>query len=267
MADLTVYFISDTHLGDGSGADQFLFPKQLMDLLVRIESESNAELVLLGDFMELWSGSLEAVFIHHAPVFQALARIAAKHQVTYVVGNHDCLPWYYYLGYGLGKFRVVEEYTLKRAKLVAIHGHQFDPVNQVAMEDGQVKVPWTRKLTEVVGVAERLAGAEAGQAVADIADVLSRAVAVLHRQSPGQRGYPAGEQMYEDAARNYMREGFRYVLMGHTHHPLVHAYGNKLYINTGSWVWNRYPPTYARLAGGRLELLDANNHQPYATEA
>ncbi|HYF93388.1 MAG TPA: UDP-2,3-diacylglucosamine diphosphatase [Symbiobacteriaceae bacterium] len=290
MPDEVIYFVSDTHLGDGTGADRFRYPDQLMGLLRKIQSEPEAHLVLLGDFMELWATSLEPVLIKHAPIFFMLGQLAATHPITYVVGNHDCLPWYYFVGQGTGTIRIVEEYTPARSALLALHGHQFDPFNQINITGGHVKVPWTRRLVQAVGFIGRFGGDKAGDAVADagtalekaattleaflpdwdptahrnMSSFLSQARRVLEHESPGERGYPAGERVYEEAAGNLMRRGARLVVMGHTHHPLVRRFGNRTYVNTGSWVWDRYPPTYARYSRGQLELLEANTHKPYA---
>lgn len=290
MAGRVVYFLSDTHLGDGTGADRFQYPAQLMELLRRIEAEPSAHLVLLGDIMELWAASLEAVLITHAPIFHALGRIAATHPVTYVVGNHDCLPWYYFLGQSAGRITVVERVKAHRGSLWALHGHQFDPFNRVRLtDDGGVKAPWTRKLVRMLGFLGRVGGDTTGDALADLGEALSRAAGsletllphwdagtrqalrtglqeaklILERQSPGERGYPSEERIYDEAALGLMREGAKYVVMGHTHHPLKRTYGARVYINTGSWVWDRYPPTYGRFANGQLELLDANTHTPF----
>ena len=267
MTPETVYFLSDTHLGDGSAADRFRYPQQLHDLLVRIESEA-AQLVLLGDILELWAATMEAVMVRHAPLLKQISRIAATRPVTYVVGNHDCLPWYYYLGERLGNLTITERFQTPRGNLLALHGHQFDPFNRVTVaEDGQVRVPATEKLVRIAGLAERL-GKEAvvrtvdrlGQSVESAVQAIDQ---ILRRQSPEERGYPAGESIYDDVARSLLRGNVQFVLMGHTHHPLVHTYGTRTYINTGSWVSERYPPTYARYRAGRLELLEAHTHQPY----
>lgn len=290
MAGEVIYFISDTHLGDGTGADRFLYPKQLMDLLLRIETEPGAHLVLLGDIMELWATNLESVLANHAPVFYAIARIAATHPVTYVVGNHDCLPWYYFLGQRAGRIHIVERMTARRGGLVALHGHQFDPYNQIKVEhDGGVRAPWTRRLVQLIGFLERLGGQATGEAIDNIGERVTKAAnsleallphwdvgsrqavsqglnevkLILERESPGERGYPSEERTYDEAALGLMRDGAKFVVMGHTHHPLRRIFGARLYVNTGSWVWNRYPPTYGRYAGGQLELLDANSHTPY----
>lgn len=290
LADGPIYFVSDTHLGDGTGADRFMYPNQLMSLLNRIDQEPNAQLVLLGDLMELWATSLEPVLIKHAPIFALLGKLSANHPVTYVVGNHDCVPWYYFVGQGAGTVQVAERFTGARGALVAVHGHQFDPFNEIKLSDGHVKVPWTRRLVRAVGFLERIGGDDAAEAIIDAGDFLEQKLSALNalapdgdpdsrqrlasflrgarevarRQSPGERGYPDGEKAYEEGALGFFRAGARFVVMGHTHHPLVRTYGNRVYVNSGSWVWDRYPPTYARFAGGRLELLEANNHQPYS---
>lgn len=289
MVGEAIYFLSDTHLGDGTGADRFRFPRALVQLLSRIDSEPGAHLVLLGDLMELWATTLEPILVHHAPIFYALGRLAAHHPVTYVVGNHDCLPWYYFVGNGAGNIQVAERFTAARGTLVALHGHQYDPFNQVQVDDGTVRVPWVRRLVQVLGFLGRVSDGKVVEAMDDAGAAIERAAAsvehllpdwsdderrnlcamlehtreVLGRQSPGDRGYPLGERYYENAARELMRKGARFVVMGHTHHPLKHLYGNRTYVNTGSWVSDRYPPTYARFAGGKLELLHGETHLPY----
>lgn len=289
MPSEVIYFVSDTHLGDGSAADRFRYPDQLLDLLDRIAAEPRAQLVLLGDIMELWAFGMESVMIRHAPILTALGRLSEKHPVHYVVGNHDCLPWYYFLGKAAGGIRITERFTAARGALVALHGHQYDPFNRVQVAGGAVKVPWTRRLVQAVGFLGRVGGDATSNAIADAGDTLERLVNTLEqltpdwkdedrrhlgaflgnlhqvwsRESPGERGYPPGEKGYQDGAHALMRQGARYVVMGHTHHPLVAAYGVRMYVNTGSWVWDRYPPTYARFVDGVLELLDATSHKTY----
>lgn len=289
MSGEVVYFVSDTHLGDGTGADRFRYSRALMALLQRMKQEPGAQLVLLGDFLELWACNLEAVLIAHAPILHAIGELALTHPVTYVVGNHDCLPWYYFVGHGAGTIRVTERFTAGRGALVALHGHQYDPFNQVKVTDGLVKAPWTRKLVQAVGFLGRLGGEHTSDTIADVGSALEKAAGsleellpdwdeaarktahaairqtrdVLSRESPGERGYPFGEQSYERGAYAILRAGARFVVMGHTHHPLTRRFDARTYVNSGSWVEERYPPTYARFADGRLMLLHGETHQPY----
>lgn len=287
-----IYFISDIHLGDGSPADRFQYPRELLDLLTRIEAEPSAELVLLGDVLELWSSTLEGVMIQYGPVMRAIARIAAQHPVTYVVGNHDALPWYHYVGAHLGPVRVAERFEAARGQLVALHGHQYDPFNRVKTGEGELDLPWTKRLVQMIGTLQRYGGDPTRTAVNSVAEWVSQALdkadnwlasmdddarrqakgalkialQIAERESPGQRGYPEGESRYEEAAAALMRQGARFVLMGHTHHPLRRTFGERAYVNTGSWVWSRYPPTYGLWRDGRLMVMNAQTHQEFNGE-
>lgn len=295
MAERRLYIISDLHLGDGTRADRFLHPEPLLRLLEQIGAEPGAELVLLGDLLELWACSLGAVMARHAPILRRLGEVAAARPVTYVVGNHDSVPFYLYLGARPGGVAVVERYTTRLGAdaLVALHGHQYDPFNRVQVANGTVQTPWAHRLVQLLGALERAGLADLITAGSDTADaLLARAEAlqqqaageggpggelkrrllqvvrdVVLREPPGQRDYPLGEHRYREAALDLMRQGARWVLMGHTHHPDRLAAGRRLYINTGCWCWDRYPPTYARWADGELKLYSALDHREYTPAA
>lgn len=284
MPDRVIYLISDLHLGDGTRADHFLHPEVLLGLLDRVAAQPGAELVLVGDLFELWSAELGAVLTHWQPLISRLATLARQVPVTYVVGNHDALPWYAYLGAQWGPVRIAERFEsrLPGGSLLAVHGHQYDPFNRIQKQEGQVHVPFTRQLTALAGQLERAGLGGVVQEGKDLLEgfllaadrversdpakwppLLRLARQLIERESPGQRGYPEGESRYREAAAGLMRQGARWVVMGHTHHPDIFSAGRWRYVNTGCWCWDRYPPTYARWAGGELALLDARDDTPF----
>lgn len=295
VAGRSLYFISDLHLGDGTGADRFLHPEALLRLIDQIGSEPGGELVLVGDVLELWACEMGAVLARHGLIIRRLADLAAARPVTYVVGNHDSVPFYLYLGARLGPVAVTERFTARLAgdTLVAIHGHQYDPFNRVSLEAGRLRTPFTQRLVHLVGTLERhgfgdlMSGGsgtvdhlmarvqEAEQRIAAEAGpggelkrrLLQVVREVMLREPPGQRDYPLGEERYRRAALDWMRQGARWVILGHTHHPDRLAAGQRLYVNTGCWCWDRYPPTYARWAAGELELYNALDGRPYRPAA
>lgn len=279
-----IYFVSDLHLGDGTAADRFLHPGPLLDLLDRVAADPDGELVLLGDVLELWACDLDAVATRHAPLLRRILDLARERPVTYVVGNHDCLPFYLYLGARAGRLAVAERYVRRLGAdlLVALHGHQYDPFNRVEVQAGQVHAPWTQRLVRLLGDLQRAGlgdlvtqgGAAADQWLQAIDQAVQQAGPVerhllqvvrdvLLREPPGQREYPLGEERYRAAALDWMRQGARWVVMGHTHHPDLLTMGRRVYANTGCWCWDRYPPTYALWVGGELNLYDARTGAPY----
>lgn len=290
-----IFLVSDLHLGDGTAADRFLYAREFLDLLDRVGGVPGAELVVVGDLLELWACDLDAVMAGHYRMVSRLLALSEQVPITYVVGNHDALPWYLYLDSRLGRLSLVERYTRRVGgdTLVAIHGHQYDPFNRVRTAGQEIQVPPIRHLVALMGALQRVGlkhlVAE-GQSLVDqlvhaaeeleagrwpsgaplpepLRSGLQAVRGLLLREAPGQRGYPAGEPRYREAALDWMRRGARWVVMGHTHHPDRLEVGKRVYVNTGSWCWDRYPPTYALLADHSLELLDARNDQPFIVPA
>lgn len=270
----SIYFLSDLHMGDGTKADRFRYPHELMQLLDRMRVEPGAELVLLGDVLELWACELTAVLLAHVPVVRAILDIARNHRVTYVAGNHDALPTYAYLGVDALGLHIAERYQSPDGKLIALHGHQYDPFNQINPgPHGKIDTPASAKLAHGMGVLERMLGPVPGDAAAAMGDWIEHAsqalahVKEMHQhQSPGDRGYPADEDFYRKGAHALARGGIRWVVMGHTHQPeAVNLGGGRGYVNIGSWVSPNYPPTYGHYDGQRVRLLVAPEGAEYTS--
>lgn len=138
-------WISDLHLGDGSGSDDFgprngQADKDLRALCAMVRRENRC-IGIAGDLFELLQSTLDRILRAHGPAIEALASVTE----VYVVGNHDedmlgrmlygmeCLPYWI---------------DVPKSMLV-IHGHQVD---------GQL-AKWpktTRALSRVFGFFERV---------------------------------------------------------------------------------------------------------------
>lgn len=153
-------FISDMHIGDGSAKDDFEYDAELCGLIDDFSQESDVELVIVGDGIEILESRvvknlgmvpffdlvkkispdvIDDIFEKHPAVFDSLRRFSKKHKIVYVVGNHD----YYLLANEklkenlLSRFaniEVVPYYYDPDSGILAVHGNQFDVVNKFTFD-------------------------------------------------------------------------------------------------------------------------------------
>ncbi|PEC41740.1 hypothetical protein CON11_26675 [Priestia megaterium] len=132
--------ISDLHMGNHSGADDFYTSKSAskLDYLIReVTSDPEHHLVVLGDFFELWQFSLDEIFEQNAQLLDDILSLAGEGRLTYVIGNHDFEPFNEYIlkkgieqkaiGRIFGTIPMVETFEIPKIGLYAEHGHQHDP--------------------------------------------------------------------------------------------------------------------------------------------
>lgn len=134
-------FISDIHMGDGSGSDDFHRDAELIKFLEWTDCRVS-EIVIVGDLYELWQARLEKIFWAHAGVVDALAKRSNK--ITYLYGNHDALPF----------CRLTSEVYAKDS-IKAMHGHQFDKYNKFDNPMMNLKWPIGKYITAVIAGLEK----------------------------------------------------------------------------------------------------------------
>jgi len=122
MAEIKKIFISDIHLGDGSKTEDFHRDKEMLSFLDFVEKESE-ELIIGGDLFELWQAKLEKILFCHKEVVNKLLTLSRRIKVTYVIGNHDYIPFIRLVGSGIG---IQKEYRDEKNKLICEHGNQYD---------------------------------------------------------------------------------------------------------------------------------------------
>ena len=119
-------FISDLHLGDGSRTDDFHRDKEFLEFLEFIENKAQ-ELIILGDFLELWQADLDRVLFRHSKVINRLLSLKDRVKVTYVIGNHDYIPFVRFIDSGIG---INLEYRDNESGIVGEHRHRYDIFNR-----------------------------------------------------------------------------------------------------------------------------------------
>lgn len=227
-------FISDAHIKGLNSPQQNLLCRFLDSL--REDTES---LFILGDFFDFWFGFSEVVPYPYLPVLSKLLELKERGiKIVYVEGNHD-----FFMG---PFFRDVlraevfpEEATLYLAgrKVLLAHGDLVDRGDY-----GYRLLRW-------------LLRSRPFQALASLIPpfLLLR---LARRLSGMSRRFRHRGQTLNEALRGFARrkwqEGYRVVILSHSHTPEVLQDGRgRLYINTGDWVENF---TYLELKAGTFTL-------------
>ncbi|MCD6159877.1 MAG: metallophosphoesterase [Kosmotoga sp.] len=156
-------YISDLHIGDGKGKDDFSFDSELIEFIDQLIDVGCDELIIAGDGLELLNSSvvmslelspfvpdtanvsralLESIVTQHEDVFQAFRRFSKKGRIVYVIGNHD-----YYLLFddnlrkqlkevlgGSERVSVLPYYFDPEMRILTLHGNQFDAVNRLSVD-------------------------------------------------------------------------------------------------------------------------------------
>jgi UDP-2,3-diacylglucosamine pyrophosphatase LpxH len=130
--DSPLYVISDLHLGSGrrDNFSELQRVKQLIGLLDHIESEGS-QLVVLGDFIDLWRFGLGAIIKSHPDILSRFSDI----DCVYVPGNHDLaitdVPEGIRAEFAI--FNKISEpfgIDINGKNFVFCHGHEVDNLNR-----------------------------------------------------------------------------------------------------------------------------------------
>lgn len=178
VGDMKKVYISDLHIGDGKGKDDFSFDAELIEFLDQLIDFGCDELIIAGDGLELVNSSLamsfgSSIFVpdtrgisrdlidsitkRHEGVFKAFQRFSKTGKIVYVIGNHD-----YYLLFdsdlrkhlaeafgGLERVSVLPYYFDPEMRILTLHGNQFDAVNRLSVdrETKKILIPFSEYMS------------------------------------------------------------------------------------------------------------------------
>ncbi len=256
-------FISDIHIGDGSRTDDFHRDKELLKFLEFVEREAQ-ELVVVGDLFELWQAELDKILFKHIDVVNKLLDLRKKLKVTYVIGNHDYIPFARLVKANVG---IQIEYRDEENGIVAEHGNRYDVFNRYKNPLRSIKSPAGKHLTFFVAGLERLIHPDIDQwaknALENVDEFLREAALIRNKVTPSSKEYLLkgghfGE--FEKAVRGHIRKGAKIVVFGHTHKAQLDVMGDGIYANCGSWV-DGTDPTYIAYYDNKVVLAEALTHK------
>lgn len=220
--------LSDLHLGSPLSKDD-------LQLATLISDKSYDRIILNGDIFDIWEEKdLDTIFAMNYRFVQALKEIMYIKPVIYIYGNHDPkkdkLQKHFLAIHFCNKFSVDD--------MIIIHGHEFD--------DLIIKYSWLAKiLFYMYWVAERF-GLNPQACCRN----------VLHSISMKREKKYYNDLVFdveENAAKKYKGEGYKILIMGHTHLPKFVTYTDFVYINSGDWIHNK---TYVEIENNTYKLMD-----------
>jgi UDP-2,3-diacylglucosamine pyrophosphatase LpxH len=125
--------ISDIHLGDGGGADDFRHNTKTLTTALRHYDKSGYNLILLGDIEEFWQFDLQEIANQYTRTVYKVIRAFGDERVYRVFGNHD-MEWLslpdpirkHPARYGSALEAIKMKDKEGRIRMLLVHGHQGD---------------------------------------------------------------------------------------------------------------------------------------------
>jgi UDP-2,3-diacylglucosamine pyrophosphatase LpxH len=273
----SIFVISDLHIGDGSSKDKFYRKKRqtLLRYFIDDVARQGGELVILGDFLELWQYPIDRVVSANSALLDHLSQI----DTIYVPGNHDAailsigddgsLP-HPFFGRTTGPFiRTIGD---KRFKFM--HGHEVDPFMWNGVESTARFFRTFTNLIEPRSECIALSREIMIEAFLELGECfwvlgkwlenrLSQAVEQCWAAMPYENlaGLKRGLRLYNMLRRHNehrMRGLYDIAVAGHTHR--AGQFGD-WYFNSGSWTgWKN---NFLRISpDGAVEVFDWDENGP-----
>lgn len=239
--------MSDCHRGDGSWADDFFKNQNLYFAALTHYYNKNYTYIELGDGDELWENNkLSDIINVHSGVFRLLSNFFNEGRLYFIVGNHDMVKknnrliqnnlYYYYDEREKKKIPLfkniklheglVLRHTVTGGKILLLHGHQVDFLNDKMWRLSRFLVRYLWKPLELFGVN----------------DPTSTAKNHKKRESVGKK------------LTEWVTRENQMLIAGHTHKPAFPEVGEPPYFNDGSCV-HPHSITGIEIAEGYITLV------------
>lgn len=235
---MAIYFISDAHLGEGSGENENVKLARL-ESFFELAGKDAEKLFILGDLFDFWFEYKHAIPKQHLKIIFRLSQLVDKGvEVHYITGNHD-----FWLGDFLSReagiiiHRDAYATTEQEKKLFLIHGDGISPSDKgyrvlKKILRNRLNIWLYRKIPVDWGIP------------------LAKFVSGTSRDYTSARDVTYIKD-YEIYAQKKIKEGFDVVMIGHLHHPVITALEGGIYINTGDFIKHF---SYVILNDGKFSL-------------
>lgn len=236
-----VYFISDLHLGSGPEESDKMRETLLVGFIASIPAGSS--LVIVGDLFDYWFEFRQVYQRGFFRTLSALYELTARGvEVHYLIGNHDFFHRDFFskeLGVNLIEDHLIIENGTSR--VFAAHG------------DGYVKNDHGYRVLKAV-LRNKTIQFLYGLIHPDLGLWIARSTSKGSRHYTGQKDYGKIDGLVE-AAEQKMKEGYDFVIFGHSHKRKFVECGDGFYANLGSWLDK---PCYGVLENNDFKITDLN---------
>ena len=218
-----IYFLSDAHFGAPIGVSEETRREKLSALGKQIAEPGN-HLFILGDLFDFWFEWRRVIPKRHFKVLRILGDMADKGlKMYYLAGNHDFrLGGFLEQEIGIETFKAHCDFEAEGRKFHIFHG---DGVQKSDAGYRFLKKVFRNRINQRLF---RWVHPDLGIAVADWSSLRSRDSQLL--KNPLE-----AENDYIKYAEVKFSEGFDFVIMGHTHRPLLKELKDGVYLNSGNW--------------------------------
>ncbi len=220
------FFISDVHLGHGTKESNRAKEIELVRFL-NFVGENSKKLFIVGDFFDVWFEYKFAIPKGFARVLGKLAELSDNEvEIFYVLGNHDF--WvrdYFENEIGIKIFKDELKIEINGKKFYITHG------------DGLSKNDTGYRILRKI-MRNKMNIFFYSLIHPDIGLWLAKSSSQKSREYSERKDSSENENDVIEFAREKIKEGFDYVVIGHLHKPTIKELGGGFYINTGDWLWN-----------------------------
>ena len=243
---ITHYIISDLHLANGGRRDDFKKNRTRFKNFLQMVKKQKAQLIIAGDFLELWQVNLIAITRAYSDILNQLISMNTK----IVIGNHDYYLYHFRrLKFLYDSLRIPRHSGQAGTKIFVQHGHQFDRFNDLK------RLMYLGNLAAMSAAVMEDIHPDLDEKAMSFLKLLDQKLSWLPSWAPGTRrreylseGGDLSE--YLKGAKRLLKK-FYYVILGHTHQPGTAFEGR--YLNVGSWTSSK--PTYVEInAQGQCTL-------------
>lgn len=216
-----IVLMSDCHRGSGSRTDNFLNNQNIYLAALNYYNNRNYTYIEIGDGDELWENcGLCDIMQAHSDVFGLLSKFYYENRLYFIFGNHDMVKKIdrYVLSNLSHYFKdiklhegIVLNHKITQDKILLIHGHQVDYLNDRLWKLSRFLVRYLWKPLESFG----------------INDPTSTAKNYAKKEAVGKK------------LTQWVESTGIMVIAGHTHKPTFPEIGELPYFNDGSCVHPR----------------------------